>query len=474
MLKACRPERLLSSGGCILSKYADFLARKQSAGANTGFEPSFIPEKLFDFQKMLVDWIIRKGRGAVFADCGMGKTIIQLTWAQNVLRHTNKPVLVLTPLAVSAQTIDEAHKFGLDAQRADPAIVSKNIVVTNYEQLHKFDPNNFGGVVCDESSILKNFNGQYKSQITEFMRLVPYRSLFTATAAPNDWEELGTSSEALGYLGYTDMLSRFFTNKSNTVRAKQFQNQRDKFHLRHYAEKDFWQWVASWSRAARTPADLGFSNEGFVLPEMVENDIEVKAARPQAGALWDLEATNFFEEREAIRRTVNERCEAAAERVANHDISMVWCHTNAEADLLKRIIPNSIEVSGSDSPEKKEEAANWFVRGQEQKRVLISKPRIFGFGMNFQHCNHAVYFPTHSYEQYYQATRRIWRFGQTRPVIIDRIYTNGGRRMLESIERKSAQASDMFDNLVKNVNDNKQIENTYTKQEIEVPKWLSK
>lgn len=455
-----------------MNKYSQFLQNKMNVGANAGFTPLNLPANLFDFQALLADWAIRKGRAAVFADCGMGKTLIQLVWADNVLRFTARPVLVLTPLAVSRQTLAEANKFGIEAVIADPAKNSVTIQITNYEQLHHFDPRHYGGVVCDESSILKNFNGTRRAEITEFMRLVPYRSLFTATAAPNDWEELGTSSEALGYYGYTDMLSRFFTNKSNTVRGRQFQNQRDKFHLRHYAEKDFWRWVASWSRAARMPSDLGFENDGFILPELVENDIEVMASKPPTGMLWDLEATNFFEEREAVSRTVAERCEMAAERVAGHNISAVWCHLDAEANLLKKIIPNSVEISGSDPVEKKEEAADWFINGPEQKRVLISKPRIFGFGMNFQHCAHAVYFPTHSYEQYYQATRRLWRFGQTRPVIIDRIYTNGGKRMLESIDRKAQQAAKMFDMLVRHINNELILKNEYKPRKVSLPQWL--
>ena len=460
-----------------MKRYNRFLESKASFGSDSGFAPTSLPDGMFDFQKSLTDWIIRKGRGAVFADCGMGKTLIQLAWGDNVVRKTNKPVLNLTPLAVSFQTLAEAEKFGIEAEIAQPGKTPRKMVqITNYEKLHLFDPNDYGGLACDESSILKNFNGKRKSEITEFARLIPYRSLFTATAAPNDWEELGTSSEALGYYGYTDMLGKFFTNKNNTVKGfnGRFNRGRDKHFLRKYAEKDFWRWVASWSRAARMPSDLGFSNNGFVLPELIENDIEVVAERPPDGMLWDMEATNFFEEREAIRRTIKERCEMAAQKVAGHNISIVWCHLNDEAKLLRQLIPNSIEVSGSDSPEKKEEAANWFINGPEEKRVLISKPKIFGFGMNFQHCAHSVYFPTHSYEQYYQATRRVWRFGQTRPVVIDRIYTNGGKRMLESIDRKAIQASKMFDMLVKYINNELELKNYYTPRKVEVPQWLTK
>lgn len=459
-----------------MKKLQEFLDNKMDFGSNSGFEPIWMPEFLFDFQKSLTEWAIQKGRAAIFADCGMGKTPMQLVWSENVVRKTNKPVLILTPLAVSLQTLSEAEKFSIEAYRANPDKINGSIQITNYEKLHYFNPTDFSGVVCDESSILKNFNGTRKSQITEFMRQVPYRLLCTATAAPNDWEELGTSSEALGYMGYTDMLSKFFTNKQRSIALSRgrFNAGRDKWVLREYAKEDFWRWVVSWARAARSPSDLGFDNDGFTLPPMIELDTEVKAHKPSPGMLFDMEATNFFEEREATRNTIQERCETVAKKVEKHEIAMVWCHLNDEAKLLKQIIPNSMEISGSDSDDKKEYAANWFCNGEETRRVLISKPKIFGFGMNFQHCNYATYFPTHSYEQYYQATRRLWRFGQKQQVTIDRIYTNGGSRMLKNLGRKAKAADQMFVDLVYHMNDALHIKNTYTRKEIEVPQWLQK
>jgi hypothetical protein len=453
--------------------YEHFLQDKQSLGIDSGFAPLSVPDFLFDFQAQLTTWAIQKGRAAIFADCGMGKTPMQLVWSDNVIRKTNKPVLILTPLAVSWQTLEEAKKFDIEAQRAIPDQISKTIQVTNYEKLHYFNPIDYAGIVCDESSILKNFDGKYKAQITEFMRQVPYRLLCTATAAPNDWPELGTSSEALGYMGYTDMLSKFFRNNKNTIKSMRMRYTRDKFFLRKYAEENFWRWVSSWSRAARNPSDLGFSNNGFELPPLIENDIEVRANRPPDGMLFDMEAVNWREEREAIKRTITERCEVAAERVAQHDISVVWCHLNNEGKLLKKIIPNSVEISGTDSDEKKEEAVNWFINGADQKRVLISKPKIFGFGMNFQHSYHCTYFPTHSYEQYYQATRRQWRFGQKYDVIVDRIFTNGGRRMLQNLDRKAEQANKMFIKLVSYMNNALDIQaNKYQTRKVELPQWL--
>lgn len=452
--------------------YEAFLQQKQDYGSEHGFAPLIMPDFLFDFQKALVDWAVRMGRAGIFADCGMGKALMGLAWAENVVRKTNKSVLMLTPLAVSYQMLEEAEKFGIEAYRAVPIVDKPRIWVTNYEKLHYFDSANYGGVVCDESSALKAFDGKRRKAITEFMRRVSYRLLCTATAAPNDWIELGTSSEALGYLGYMDMLTRFFATQSSTVSARRFQQTREHFVLKAHAEEPFWKWVSSWARAARKPADLGFDNDGFILPPLQERHTLVKASTPRPGMLFDLPAVNFHEEREVTRRTINDRCEVVAAKVAKHDVSMVWCHLNDEARTLRDMIPNSVEISGADSDEKKEDAARWFVHGTETKRVLISKPRIFGFGLNFQHCAHMTYFPTHSYEQYYQATRRLWRFGQTKPVIVDLIYTDGGERMMENLARKAIAADKMFDDLTKYMNDAVKVKNVYNPITVEVPKWM--
>jgi hypothetical protein len=451
--------------------YNKFLQRKQDYGISHGFEPVFMPKFLFPFQRELVDWAVRLGRAAIFADCGMGKTPMQLVWAQNVIEKTNKPVLILTPLAVTGQTLDEAAKFDIEAQRA---VVGTNdtaaINVTNYEKLHLFS-RDYAGVVCDESSILKNFDGTRRKQITEFMRTIPYRLLCTATAAPNDWIELGTSSEALGYLGERDMKSRFFSRKAHYARDR---GKRKEWNLRGWAEQGpFWQWLASWARTVRKPSDLGFEDDGFILPERVVRDIQVRANRPTPGMLFDMPAVTFHEEREAIRRTIEERCEAAAETVCqNGATSMVWCNLNDEGDLLEKMIPGAVQVAGRHSDQKKEEAARWFVSGTDSKRVLISKPSIFGFGLNFQHCHHMTYFPTWSYEQYYQASRRLWRFGQTNTVKIDRVFTDGGRRMLEGLEAKEQHAVEMFENLVQHMRNALAINETYTGQQMEVPRWM--
>lgn len=458
-----------------MSTYQEFLQRKAQHGADSGFDPLWMPDFLFDFQRALVDWAVRKGRAAIFADCGMGKTPMQLVWAQNVIQKTNKPVLILTPLAVSHQTLQEADKFEVEAHLATDRPGFAVVEVTNYEKLHYFNPHDYAGVVCDESSILKNFDGKRKAEITEFMRIVPYRLLCTATAAPNDWVELGTSSEALGYLGYTDMLTRFFT-KPRTIAARKERFTRDKWTLKgHAAKGPFWRWVASWARAARRPSDLGFDDDGFILPPLRETETRIRAMRPADGMLFDIPAVTWHEQREVIRRTLPERCEAAAEKVAgNGGISMVWCHLNDEGDLLEKLIPNSVQVAGRHPDEQKEEAARWFVNSDDEERVLISKPTIFGFGLNFQHCHHMTYFPTHSYEQYYQATRRLWRFGQEEPVTVHLIYTDGGKRMMRNLHRKSMQADRMFEDLVVYMDQGLHIEETYQgKDKVEVPQWMT-
>jgi hypothetical protein len=457
--------------------YRQFLQSKHDYGSNSGIEvnPDDLHPSLFDFQRTLTAWAICKGRAALFEDCGLGKTLQQLVWADQFVKYTNKPALILTPLAVSQQTLREATKFDLPAERATVEADKATIYVTNYEKLHYYDPRKYGAIVLDESSILKNFDGKRKRAITEFMRVIPYRLLCTATAAPNDWVELGTSSEALGYYGYTDMLTKFFTNKQKSIKAGRGRFQRDKWRLRGWAAKGpFWQWVASWARALRKPSDLGFDDSDFILPELREIHTLVKATKPTPGMLFDMPAVNFHEEREAIRRTIQERCEAVAAQVQkNGRTSMVWCNLNDESKLLHELIPGSIEIKGADSDEKKEKAADWFVNGDDDRRVLISKPRIFGFGLNFQHCAHMTHFPTHSYEQYYQATRRLWRFGQLRPVTVHLIYTDGGERIMANLERKSKAADQMFSELVAHMNDAMHINrDNYQSKEVRIPQWM--
>lgn len=476
--------------------YEAFLDRKSQLGGEHGFAPLWMPDFLFDFQRALLDWAIRRGRAAIFADCGMGKTPMQLVWAENVIHHTGRSVLILTPLAVGQQTLGEAAKFGIEATRSRDGQLPDHasIVISNYEKLHLFRSEDFVGVVCDESSILKHFTGATQKQVTRFMAKVPYRLLCTATAAPNDYIELGTSSEALGELGHTDMLSRFFRQDDKSphrqsdvkewIRAKE-SGDRDHYaklsfrvsqsigqwRLKGHAVTPFWRWVASWARACRKPSDLGFDDGPFVLPPMTETDHVVEPTRPPDGMLFTLEAFGLREEREERRRTIDERCELAAQLVKHDRPAVVWCHLNVEGDALERAIPGSRQVKGPDSDDAKEEAYRAFASGET--RVLVIKPKIGAYGLNWQHCAHVVTFASHSYEQFYQSVRRCWRFGQTSPVQVDIIATTGERHVRENMVRKADAAAIMFSELVKHMSDSLRIarSNPHTKEE-EVPSWL--
>ena len=454
------------------SDYGEFLERKIHEGAEHGFDPIAIPNKLFPFQRAVVEWATRKGRSAVFADCGLGKTFIQIVWSDNVARKTGGRVLILTPLAVTFQTVKEGEKIGVEiVHRREGIQNGDRIVVTNYERLHHFNSDDFDGVVCDESSILKNFDGEIRKAITDFMRKRPYRLLCTATAAPNDYIELGTSSEALGGLGATDMMSRFFKKSQRTNTAAE-EHATGIFHLRHHAERDFWRWVCSWARAIRKPSDMGFDDEKFKLPKLSVQHHVVESRTVRDGYLLDLPAVGLAEQRSDLRRTIGERCEMAAHLVNAHKLpSVVWCNLNEEGNRLEKLISGAVEVSGKDSEEHKEETFSGFVRGDI--RVLVTKPTIAGFGLNLQHCAHETFFPSHSYEQYYQAVRRCWRFGQKNAVTIDMITTKGQENVLLNLQRKSEQADKMFDKLVGMMWKELSIEkkNEYTKKE-EVPSWL--
>jgi len=456
-----------------MASYSEFIESKSQAGADRGFEPVFMPSKLFDFQRSLVEWSVRKGRAAIFADCGLGKTAMQLTWAENVSRHTDKPVLILTPLAVAAQTIREGEKFGIDCARSADGAIAGRIVITNYERLERFIPADFAGVVCDESSILKSFDGARRNQITDFMRKVPYRLLATATAAPNDFIELGTSSEALGYMGHMDMLARFFKNDQSNLTSRRMYGEAPKWRFKGHAEQPFWRWVTSWARACRRPSDLGFDDGRFILPPLNEVDHLIDASTVPEGMLFAMPATDLREQRAEKKRTVKDRCEQVAAMVSNTgQPALVWCHLNEEGDLLQQIIPDAIQVAGSDRDDVKESRLIDFAEGRA--RVLITKPKIGAWGLNFQQCSHITYFPSHSFEQYYQSVRRCWRFGQKNPVTVDIILTEGERRIMENLQRKREQAERMFASLVSEMNHSLAIDRAnYQTQPIAIPSWMS-
>jgi hypothetical protein len=460
--------------------YRTFLVGKTQSGGKSGFAPVWMPSFLFDFQAALTEWSLEVGRDAILADCGLGKTPMELVWGENVVRKTNKKVLLCAPLAVSHQILREAEKFGIEVNRSEDGAAHVGITVTNYERLHLFDWKDFVGFIGDESSILKNFDGVRREEITKFMRHLPYRLLATATAAPNDHPEVGTTSEALGYLGYMDMLNKFFKNDQNNSSTKgQYKGhgaprQWDRPHWRFkgHAERAFYRWMCSWARAIRMPSDLGFDNERFILPALQEFEHVVEAATLPEGMLFPVKAVGMREQREERKRTMRERCEKVAELVGNTGKPfLIWCHLNPEGDLLEKMIPDAVQVSGKDSDERKVEKMMAFTDGQS--RGLITKQKIGAWGMNWQHCAHIVSFPSHSFEQDYQGLRRCWRFGQKEIVRRDMVTTEGERGVLENLQRKALQADRMFSKLVAEMNAELSIQRTttFSKPE-ELPEWL--
>lgn len=431
--------------------YQQFIEAKKHSIGEFGFEPTWMPAKAFDFQQYIIAKALRKGRIGIFADTGLGKTLIQLTIAKNVVEKTNGRVLILTPMAVAFQFIDEAESIGVDnIEHCRDGKYSKKIIVCNYERLHYFSADDFVCVILDESSILKNFDGKIKAEITAFIKKVPYRFLSTATPSPNDFIELGTSSEALGYMGYMDMLGKFFKNNQNSADTG---NIGEKFYLKPHAENDFFAWVNQWSIMVKKPSDIGFSDDGYDLPELIKNyhSVENQSMIDIDGQIQMLTpvAKSMTEVRLEQRQTIANRCELAA-KLAKGKTSVYWCNFNEESALLKDLDSEAVEIIGSMSIDKKEDILINFAKGNIER--IITKAKMTSMGLNWQHCNHSVFFPTWSYEQYYQAIRRFWRFGQTRDVTIDIVASDGQARVLEALEQKTQKAIDLHQNLVNSVN----------------------
>ncbi len=453
--------------------YKEFLKQKQHLIGNFGFEPNWFPDIAFPFQKHIIEKAVHKGRMAIFADTGLGKTLMQLAIAENVVRHTNKRVLILTPLAVAFQFIEEAEKIGVrDIEHSKDGKFTSKIVVSNYERLHYYDPNDFIACVLDESSILKNFKGTRKDVITKFMKKIKFRFLSTATPSPNDFVELGTSSEALGYMGYMDMLSKFFKNNQGTSDSSA-KRVGEKYYLKPHAENDFFAWVNQWSMMVKMPSDIGFSDDGYILPELQVRDHIVKNQ-----SLIDVNGqvqmfTPIAKTRTEVlheqRQTITERCEKAAELAAGKT-SVYWCNLNDEGDLLDEIDKDAVQITGKMSIDKKEEMLMAFSHGEIDR--LITKAKMTSFGLNWQHCNHTVYFPTFSYEQYYQAIRRFWRFGQENEVQVDRVLSDGQKRVIRAIDEKTAKARELYEKLTENVNKSYEDTQRSFSNDIQIPNFL--
>ena len=456
-------------------KYLDFIESKKHSKIKSGITPVYDNPFLFDYQKHVTRYLVEKGRAACFLDTGLGKTLIELSVAQNYVEHTNKPVLIITPLAVAFQFIKEAQKFNIDNveySKDGSFSHTTKIVVCNYERLHKFNSNDYDCVILDESSILKNFNGAIKSLVTGFMKKVKYRFLFTATPSPNDFIELGTSSEALGYMGYMDMLGKFFKNNEDTISPI---NIGTKWRLKGHAEQAFFDWVSSWSISMRKPSDLGFNDDEFLLPRLITNHNIIENKNNMVEDNGQLMLFNKIKKtRQEIakerRTSLDTICEKAVDISSNYDTSVYWCNLNDEGDLISKLDNNAIQLKGSMKLEQKEDILLAFANGEIKK--LITKPKITSFGLNWQHCNHTVYFPTFSYEQYYQAIRRFYRFGQKRDVTVDLVYSDGMSRIVQSLEVKKDKADRLFSSLNSALSDNYKEDLKEKQTKINLPTFL--
>lgn len=420
-----------------MSEYLEFLARKAPKAQAAGIDPppSLSPD-LFPFQRESVEYLLRLGRGAAFLDTGLGKTFVQLEWARCVGEHTGGAVIILCPLSVAAQTAREAARFGIEARvvRSGDEVGERGIYIANYDRLHLFDDCIFAGVVLDESSILKSFSGATKRALVERFAETPFRLACTATPAPNDYTELGNHAAFLGVMSQNEMLSRWFVN--DTASASQ------DWRLKKHAERDYWRWVASWAVCASKPSDLGHDDAGYVLPElrMIRDVVEVDIATDRGDALFrdlSLSATTVHQEK---RRTSTDRAQFVADLVAREpdESWAIWCDTNYDADEIARLIPQAVEVRGSDSIDEKERALEGFSTGAI--KILVSKPSICGFGLNWQHCSRIAFASvSFSFESLYQAVRRCWRFGQSRPVEVHLIMSSTESGIWSVLKRKIDQ-----------------------------------
>jgi superfamily II DNA or RNA helicase len=421
-----------------LQEYRDFIAGKATIHQKHGMVPMDMNGAMKLHQTKAVEFALDAGKAAHFLDTGLGKSFCELEWARQVSEETGKPVLILTPLAVAGQMIREGRKFGIDARQIrEPEEVGAGIMVANYERLPKLDASVFGGIVLDESSILKSFAGRTRNMLMDVFKDVHFKLAATATPSPNDHTELGNHAEFLGVMRQQEMLSKWFINDTSTASQD--------WRLKGHAAEDFWSWVASWSRCATLPSDLGGDDTGYVLPEIdrklhqVQADRSVDAEQDMLFRIPELSATSFHKEK---RLTLHARCERAAE-LASHDKSVtVWCETNEESTLLTSMIDGAIEVRGDQKPEEKERRLLGFADGEY--RAIVTKPKLAGFGVNWQHCAHAVFASiSFSYEQHYQAVRRSHRFGQTEQVRNDIVIADTEAAIWRAVHGKAEKHEEM-------------------------------
>lgn len=462
-----------------MTDYQRFLQSKKQIAVSSGFEKpkEQMCKAMFEWQKDIVYWALRKGRCALFEDCGLGKTIQSLEWAKSVSEHTKKPVLIVCPLSVAEQTKREGKKFGFSVSVVrDQSQVIDGINVTNYEMLDHFDASVFGGVVLDESSILKNYTGKMRTEIIEKFHYTPYKLSCTATPAPNDFMELGNQAEFCGVMSRTEMLATYFIHDGGDT---------SKWRLKGHAQSAFWEWLATWAVVLTKPGDLGYDNTGYDLPELITEQVTIRYEENIIDDNYSFfadVAQTLNERRNARRNSLEDRCKAALNLIEEdpEEQWLVWCDLNAEADELKRIIPDNIEVRGSDDIEVKAERLNRFTIG-EAKRLIV-KPSIAAFGLNWQNCHNMIFVGlSDSFEMMYQAIRRCWRFGQEYPVNVYIITSEAEGAVKENIERKEKQAAQMVAEMVQHTREilEEEIRGTeritipYNPQiDMEIPTWL--
>ncbi len=464
-------------GEQVMSDYESFLRSKRLVCAPVGItDPVELHPSLFPFQVDVVRWALKRGRAALFEECGLGKSRQALEWARVVAEHTGKPVLILTPLAVAAQFVREGAAINIDvAHCREAADVTSGINVTNYERMDRFDPSMFGGVVLDESSILKAHDSKTRAALIEAFQRTPFRLACTATPAPNDHIELGNHAEFLGVMTQSEMLSMFFVHDGGETQ---------KWRLKGHAERDFWRWVCSWAVCISKPGDLGYSNEGYDLPALTlhEHVIDVDDAMARsAGLLFAFEAKTLGEQRAARKASLAARVARAAEIVtATNEQFLVWCDLNDESKALVKAIPGAVEITGSDSDEHKERAVMDFIDGKT--RVIVTKPSIAGFGVNLQNCANAAFVGlSHSFEAWHQANRRIWRFGQKREVNSHLITSSAEQGVVDNINRKRSDFERMINGMVEHMAELTRVELGATQRdftdykpatEMVIPAWL--
>lgn len=458
-----------------MDAYAQFLANKAKFDPPTGVSGKFeLPSQLFGFQSDITRWALRRGRAALFAGTGLGKSFMELAWGQQVAIETGRPILHLAPLAVSAQMVREANKFGIPARIADPDDFQPGFInVTNYQRAHHFDFAKCGGVILDESSILKNDNGHYCRELISLCDSIPFRLAATATPAPNDFMELGTHAEFLGVMSKTDMLATFFVHDGGSTQS---------WRLKGHAEQEFWRWMATWAVMLRKPSDLGYPNDGYDLPPLNYKMHSVKVTENNGDGLFAMQAQTLSERISARRDSVGDRVAHAIAITPKDGPYVWWCNLNSESEALARGIEGAVETKGSDPDHIKEQKLIDFSEGRI--RVLVTKPKVAGFGMNWQHCHRTGFIGLNdSWEQFYQAVRRFWRFGQTMPVDVDIIAAETEGATVANIKRKEADAERMANAMVmhmadltaENVRGSVREKADYNPtQKIILPHWLNK